>query len=74
MDEAVKKALHRAIKTAGSMRELGEAIGCTTSQVSMWKYRNNIPPQYVLKIEQATGVPRHLLRPDIYPAPEGAAA
>ena len=64
------KALHRAIKTAGSMRELGELIGCTTGQISMWKHRGNIPPQYVLAIEKATGVSRHLLRPDLYP--EGA--
>ena len=61
------KALHRAIKTAGSMRELGLLIGCTTGQISMWKHRGNVPPQYVLLIEKATGVSRHLLRPDLYP-------
>ena len=61
------KALHRAIKTAGSMRELGLLIGCTTGQISMWKHRGNVPPQYVLPIEKATGVSRHLLRPDLYP-------
>ena len=61
------KALHRAIKTAGSMRELGLLIGCTTGQISMWVHRGNIPPQYALPIEKATGVSRHLLRPDLYP-------
>lgn len=61
------KALHRAIKTAGSMRELGLLIGGTTGQISMWKHRGNIPPQYALLIERATGVSRSLLRPDLYP-------
>lgn len=67
------KALHRAIKTAGSMRELAEQIStqtgraCTTGQVSMWKHRKNVPPEYVIPVEQVTGVSRHLLRPDLYP-------
>lgn len=64
------KALHRAIKTAGSMRQLGLLIGCTTSQIGMWKNRGNIPPQYVIPIEKATGVSRHRLRPDLYPEGE----
>ena len=66
------KALHRAIKTAGSMRELAEQISnsgrpCTTGRISMWKHRKNVPPEYVIPVEQATGVSRHLLRPDLYP-------
>jgi len=36
-----------------------------------WK---RIPAERVLDIERATGVPRHELRPDIYPAPTGGAA
>lgn len=61
------KALHRAIKTAGSMRELGLLIGVTGQNIAMWKHRRSIPAQYILKIEKATGVSRHLLRPDLYP-------
>jgi len=61
------KALHRAIKTAGSMRKLGLLIGCNTGQISMWKARANIPAKFVLPIEKATGVSRSLLRPDLYP-------
>jgi DNA-binding transcriptional regulator YdaS (Cro superfamily) len=62
-----KKALYRAIKTAGSMRKLGLLVGASTAAIAMWRSRGIIPPQYVLKIEKATGVSRHLLRPDIYP-------
>lgn len=27
-----------------------------------------LPPQHVIKVEEATGISRHVLRPDIYPA------
>ena len=60
-------ALKRAIQVAGSMRQLGEQIDCSTHQIGMWRYRRRIPAEYVLSIEKATGVSRHELRPDIYP-------
>ena len=62
------RALYRAIKTAGSMRKLGLLIDCNTGQINMWKHRNNVPAEYVLPIERATGVSRSLLRPDLYPS------
>jgi DNA-binding transcriptional regulator YdaS (Cro superfamily) len=64
--------LKKAIKAAGSLRELGEAIGITGSGISMWQQRGRIPAEYVLKIEAATGVPRYELRPDLYQAKEAA--
>ena len=32
----------------------------------------SVPPRRVLDVERVTGVPRHLLRPDIYPLTEAA--
>jgi DNA-binding transcriptional regulator YdaS (Cro superfamily) len=32
-----------------------------------------VPAEYVLLVEKATGVSRHKLRPDLYPAREQAA-
>lgn len=32
-----------------------------------------LPPEHVLKVEAATGISRHELRPDIYPPEEQAA-
>lgn len=64
------KALHRAIKTAGSARKLGLLINCTGAQVLMWKVRGNVPAKHVLAIETATGVSRSRLRPDLYPSAE----
>ena len=65
-----KKALYRAIKTAGSVRKLADALGKPQSTVVMWKVRNKIPAENVIAVEQATGVSRTKLRPDIYPEGE----
>ncbi|SNS20850.1 Putative antitoxin of toxin-antitoxin system, YdaS/YdaT [Sphingomonas laterariae] len=43
---------------------------CGRSQPTVWKWLQSskrLPPDYVLKVEAATGISRHLLRPDIYP-------
>ena len=65
-----KAALHRAIKTVGSMRELADAIGVKPARVNTWRYRNLVPAEFILPIEKASGVARHKLRPDIYPPEE----
>jgi DNA-binding transcriptional regulator YdaS (Cro superfamily) len=62
-----KRALRKAIKVAGSQGKLAKAIGKTQGHVCKWLERNEIPAEVVLKIESATGVSRHDLRPDIYP-------
>jgi len=68
-------ALDRARETAGGNVGLSAKLlelGCeiTSQAISQWK---QVPPTRVLLVERATGVPRHELRPDIYPAPvEGA--
>lgn len=64
-------ALEAAITKAGSSKALAAAIGVTPQALSQWR---RVPPMRVLQVERATGVPRHKLRPDIYPAPAGVAA
>ena len=60
--------LKKAIKLAGGQTALAEMIGVTQSHVWAWLNRNKrVPAAHVLKIEKATGVSRHELRPDIYP-------
>jgi Uma2 family endonuclease/DNA-binding transcriptional regulator YdaS (Cro superfamily) len=61
-------ALQLAIKLAGGQTALAARIGRTQGHVSKWLERNFIPPDAVLPIENATGISRHELRPDIYPA------
>lgn len=61
--------LHRAVEAAGSQTELARRIGVTQMHVWNWLNRSKgkVPGEYVIAIEKATGVPRHELRPDIYP-------
>jgi len=40
-------------------------LGITHSAVSQWR---RVPADRVLEVERITGIPRHELRPDIYPA------
>lgn len=43
-----------------------ELIGVTQPLVSYWLKRGQVGAQYVLKVEEKTGVSRHDLRPDIF--------
>jgi DNA-binding transcriptional regulator YdaS (Cro superfamily) len=67
-----KEALERACKLSGGQSALAEAIGTSQSQVWYWlnRSRKGVSAEFVLKIEQATGVPRHEIRPDIFPLPQ----
>lgn len=59
-----------AKQKVGGPSKLAELIGGVTSQaVSQWK---RIPAGRVIAVEKATGIPRHELRPDIYPDEKAA--
>lgn len=58
------EALRKAIKAAGTGNELASQLGITPQALSQWE---KVPPLRVLEVEKATGIPRHELRPDIYP-------
>jgi DNA-binding transcriptional regulator YdaS (Cro superfamily) len=62
--ERSDKGLSAAIDRAESMTRLAESVGVSLSALSQW---NRVPAERVLRVEQATGVPRHKLRPDLYP-------
>lgn len=66
------EALMRAIKKAGGVGKLAEAIGVSGPAISQW---DQVPANRVIAVERATGVPRCDLRPDLYPpepTPEAA--
>jgi DNA-binding transcriptional regulator YdaS (Cro superfamily) len=53
-----------AIAAVGSLTEISRRLGISVQSISEWK---RVPSVRVLQIEQATGVSRHRLRPDLYP-------
>lgn len=59
----------RAIRAAGGTGKVAKACGITSQAVSQW---GKVPAHHVLALEKAGDgrVPRHEIRPDIYPAPE----
>ncbi len=55
--------LQRAIDSAGGIGALARALGIAQPSVSGW---SRVPADRVAAIEAATGVPRTLLRPDLF--------
>lgn len=62
------EALQAAVEKAGSQAEVARIAGVSAPAVWKWvQSSKRVPAEFVLKIEAATGVSRHDLRPDIYP-------
>jgi len=57
--------LEEAIRAAGGVSELARQLGISQPSVSNW---TRIPAERVVTIESLTGVPRTILRPDLYAA------
>ncbi|MFT8944387.1 MAG: YdaS family helix-turn-helix protein [Acetobacter pasteurianus] len=56
--------LRDVIKAAGGCMKLAEICGLRSHTTPIrWK---RVPPHHVVAIEQATGIPREELRPDIF--------
>jgi DNA-binding transcriptional regulator YdaS (Cro superfamily) len=65
-----KEALKRAVDRVGGQAKFARLIGVTAQAVSQW---DEVPPLRVLAVEQVSGVPRHELRPDLYPLEKSGA-
>jgi DNA-binding transcriptional regulator YdaS (Cro superfamily) len=62
------EALRASVARLGGQSPLARV--CGVGQPAVWKWLQSakrLPAQHVLAVEAATGVSRHLLRPDIYP-------
>jgi DNA-binding transcriptional regulator YdaS (Cro superfamily) len=62
-----QSAIHKAVEAAGGQSALARALGKRQSTVWDWVKRGNVPAEHVAGIEAATGIPRHVLRPDLWP-------
>lgn len=51
------------IEKAGGPAAVAKLFDISSQAVSQWE---TVPPNRVLKLEEVTGVSRHLMRPDIY--------
>jgi DNA-binding transcriptional regulator YdaS (Cro superfamily) len=64
-DSGPAQALRKAVHNAGGNAALAALIGVSRPAVAQWKV---CPALRVLQVEALTGVSRHELRPDLYPA------
>lgn len=55
--------LQEAIRAAGSVSELARRIGIAQPSLAVWE---RVPADRVIRVEQATGVNRAVLRPDLF--------
>lgn len=65
--EAMDTRLRKEICPKG-LAPLANHLGVSYQAVHKWFRKGKIPAERVLAVEAATGVSRHRLRPDIYPA------
>ena len=67
MKKEMHRALKRALKRAGSMAALAKINNTTPQRVRYWvEHGKRLPAECVFATEDATGVSRWDLRPDIY--------
>ncbi len=53
----------------GMIARIARCLGINASAVSMW---TKVPAERLPAVEMITGIPRHALRPDICPPPDGS--
>src|SRR4051812_10525974 len=63
-----EQGLDAAIRAAGGIGALARRLGISQPSVSNWA---RIPAERVLPVEEATGVDREILRPDLYGNQQG---
>ncbi len=57
--------LEQVIRTAGGVRGLSRLLGISQPAISNWK---RVPADRILQVESVTGIPRFVIRPDLYGA------
>lgn len=66
--------LKALVKARGlKLIDLSRGLGVDKATVTRWAQKR-IPAERVVEIERVTGIPRHDLRPDLYPVEQESAA
>ena len=63
-------ALKLAVKAAGGPVALSRHLDISPQAISQWV---RVPSRHVIKVEEATGLHRSILRPDLYPVEKAVA-
>jgi DNA-binding transcriptional regulator YdaS (Cro superfamily) len=58
------QTVRRAVDAAGGATALAAALGIKPPSIYSWR---RVPAERVIEVERVTGIPRTVLRPDIYP-------
>jgi len=58
-----KDPVVNAIEKIGGLTAVADKLGITRQAVFAWK---RCPPEHAIKIEQLSGISRHILRPDVF--------
>ena len=70
VEQAQDIGILAAIRAVGSQSRLAEVMQVTPPAITKF-LRSGCPAGRVLQMEAATGVPRGVLRPDLYPVEQG---
>ena len=62
--------IKQIIRAGGGPSKLGAAVGRKHSSVIAW---TRVPAEHAATVERVTGIPRHVLRPDLWDVPAGYA-
>ena len=58
--------LKKAVEKAGGQSAVARKIGCTSQAVSKWCATGEVPLKRLVAFEEATGVPREQLYPELF--------
>ncbi|WP_369952175.1 transcriptional regulator [Ralstonia syzygii] len=70
----MESSIEKAVQAVGSQSALARAVHVTPQAVQQWVEAGRVSHKKVIEVERVSGVPRHELRPDIYPTDSTSAA
>jgi len=65
--------VHLAVERCGGLAPTAELLGVRYQAVQKWLRRELVPAKRVLLLAAASGVPKELIRPDLYPTDSSVA-